>query len=176
MPEIVYYAAASLDGYIATRDGGIDWLPPIEADGEDYGYHDFYASVDSIVMGSLTYEKVLRHAEWPYPGKPCWVFTRRPLTATAPGVVLTAGPPEKVMEEIAGRNLKRTWLLGGGKLASSFRERGMIDTYGIGLVPAILGGGIPLLAPHGGLERLMLSGCQGYPDGSVMLWYRKAES
>jgi len=54
-------------------------------------------------MGSLTYEKVLRHAEWPYPGKPCWVFTRRPLPLAAPDVTLTAGPPEKVVEEIAGR-------------------------------------------------------------------------
>ena len=176
MVEIVYYAAASLDGQIATRDGGIEWLPPIEADGEDYGYRDFYASVDAVLMGSRTYEQAMRHAEWAYPGKPCWVFTRRPLQAVSPEVTLTAGPPEKIVEEIAGRNLKRAWIVGGGKLASSFRERGLIGAYGIGLIPAILGGGIPLLAPHGGVEKLMLSGCQTYPDGTVMLWYRKAET
>src|ERR1044071_7730004 len=72
MVEIVYYAAASLDGFIATSDGGIDWLPPIEAEGEDYGYRDFYASVDALLMGSATYEHILRHAAWPYAGKPCW--------------------------------------------------------------------------------------------------------
>ena len=77
MVEIVYYAAASLDGFIATPDGGIDWLPPIALDGEDYGYRDFYASVDAILMGSGTYENILRHAAWPYEGKPCWVFTRQ---------------------------------------------------------------------------------------------------
>ena len=59
MVEIVYYAAASLDGFIATPDGGVDWLPPIEPGGEDYGYGDFYAS------GSATYENILRHAAWP---------------------------------------------------------------------------------------------------------------
>ena len=84
MVEIVYYAAASLDGQIATRDGGIDWLPPIETPGSDsggfdYGYPDFYASVDALLMGSRTYEKILRHDDWPYMDKPTWVFTRRPL-------------------------------------------------------------------------------------------------
>jgi len=64
---------------------------------------------------------------------------------------------------------------GGGKLALSFRERGLLHAYGIGIVPAILGGGIPLLAPHGELEKLTLTGCQSYPDGTVMLWYRKVE-
>src|SRR6185436_9202777 len=62
MVEIVYYAAASLDGFIATPDGSVDWLPPIEAGGEDYGYGDFYASADAILMGSATYENILRHA------------------------------------------------------------------------------------------------------------------
>jgi len=77
MVEIVYYAAASLDGFIATPDGGVDWLPPIEAGGEDYGYGDFYPSVDAILMGSATYENILRHAAWPYPDKRCWVFSKQ---------------------------------------------------------------------------------------------------
>jgi dihydrofolate reductase len=177
MVEIVYYAAASLDGYIATRDGGIDWLPPIESGAEDYGYHDFYHSVDALLMGSRTYEKILRHSEWPYPGKPCWVFTRRPLEPpeSPAQITFTADPPKAIFDELALRSIKRAWLVGGGKLASSFRERGLLHAYGIGIVPAILGGGIPLLAPHGELEKLILTGCQSYPDGAVLLWYRKSE-
>jgi dihydrofolate reductase len=177
MVEIVYYAAASLDGFIATPDGGIDWLPPIEAAGEDYGYHDFYASVDAVLMGSATYENILRHAAWPYAGKPCWVFTRqrRYMKSSNADITFTAASPEHIAAEIEGQGVKRAWIVGGGKLAASFRERGLITTYGIGIVPAILGGGIPLLAPQGPLERLTLSGCQAYPDGAVMLWYRKAE-
>jgi dihydrofolate reductase len=184
MVEIVYYAAASLDGYIATRDGGIDWLPPLDA-GEDYGYGDFYASVDALLMGSRTYEKIQRHDEWPYPGKPCWVFTRRPLVlppnvdatgnAGGGGITFTTDPPEMVLDELALRRIKRAWIVGGGRLASSFRERGLIRTYGIGVMPTILGGGIPLLAAHGEPEKLTLTGCQTFPDGVLMLWYRKAE-
>jgi dihydrofolate reductase len=176
MVEIVYYAAASLDGFIATPDGGVDWLPPIEGDGEDYGYRDFYASVDAVLMGSATYEQILRHPAWPYPGKPCWVFTKQRRYATSGGaaIAFTAAPPERIAEEIEGQGLERAWLVGGGKLAASFRERGLITTYGIGIVPAILGGGIPLLAPHGPLDKLTLTGCQAYADGVVMLWYRTA--
>ncbi len=178
MVEIVYYAAASLDGFIATPDGGIEWLPPIEADGEDYGYYDFYATVDAVLMGSGTYEKILRHPEWPYAGKPCWVFTRRPLYAPSGSadITFTDAPPEAIAAEIAARGLARAWIVGGGKLAAAFREKGLITSYGIGIVPAILGGGIPLLAPRGALEKLVLTGCQASPDGAVMLWYRKAEA
>jgi dihydrofolate reductase len=176
MVEIVYYAAASLDGFIATADGGIDWLPPIEADGEDYGYHDFYSSVDAVLMGSATYEKILRHAAWPYAGKPCWVFSRqrRYAKSSDANITFTAAPPDHIAREIEDQGLKRAWIVGGGRLAASFRERSLITTYGIGIVPAILGEGIPLLEARGPLDRLMLTGCQAFPDGIVMLWYRSA--
>jgi dihydrofolate reductase len=180
MVEIVYYAAASLDGFIATADGGIDWLPPIEAGdgsgGEDYGYRDFYASVDAVLMGSATYENIQGQAAWPYAGKPCWVFSkqRRYMKSGSAGVTFTAAPPDHIATEMEGQGIKRAWIVGGGKLAASFREQGLITAYGIGIVPAILGGGIPLLAPKGALDKLALTGCQTYPDGVVMLWYRKA--
>jgi dihydrofolate reductase len=176
MVEIVYYAAASLDGFIATPDGGVDWLPPIETGGEDYGYGDFYASVGALLMGSATYENILRHAAWPYPDKKCWVFTkqRRYAKGGDTNVTFTGAPPDRIAEELDGQGIKRAWLVGGGKLAAAFRACGLITTYGICVVPAILGGGIPLLAPRGSPDSLMLSGCQAYPDGAVMLWYRKA--
>ena len=176
MVEIVYYAAASLDGFIATADGGVDWLPPIEAEGEDYGYRDFYPSVDAVLMGSATYEQIQQQAAWPYAGKPCWVFTRqrRYAKSSTADITFTAAPPEHIAEELARQGLKRAWLVGGGKLAASFRECGLITAYGIGIVPAILGGGIPLIEARGPLDKLTLTGCQAYPDGVVMLWYRKA--
>ena len=74
--EIIYYVAASLDGLIATPDGGIDWLKPFEGGAEDYGYGEFYASIEAVLLGRATYETALRFPEWPYPGKPYWVFSR----------------------------------------------------------------------------------------------------
>jgi dihydrofolate reductase len=176
MVEIVYYAAASLDGFIATADGGVDWLPPIEAEGEDYGYRDFYGSVDAVLMGSATYEQIQQQAAWPYGGKPCWVFTRqrRYAKSSTAEITFTAASPEHIAEEMAKQGLNRAWLVGGGNLAASFRERGLIAAYGIGIVPAILGGGVPLIEARGPLDKLTLTGCQAYPDGVVMLWYRNA--
>ena len=98
MVDIVYYAAASLDGFIATPDGGVDWLPPIEAGGEDYGYGDFYASVDAVLMGSTTYENILRQTAWPYPDKKCWVFSkqRRYAKSSTASIAFTGAAPDYI--------------------------------------------------------------------------------
>lgn len=54
MPDVVYYMAYSLDGYIATANGSVDWLTPFQSKGDDYGFADFYSSVDALVMRSHT--------------------------------------------------------------------------------------------------------------------------
>lgn len=70
------FIATSLDGFIARKNGGIDWLPGLDSDpGESYGYDDFIASVDGLVMGRNSFEKVLEFGEWPYP-KPVMVMSR----------------------------------------------------------------------------------------------------
>jgi dihydrofolate reductase len=127
-------------------------------------------------MGSATYENILRHGAWPYADKRCWVFSKQRgyAKSSSANIAFTGASPDYIAEELTGHNFKRAWIVGGGKLATSFRERGLITRYGFCIVPTILGGGIPLLAPRGQPDKLMLSGCQTYPDGVVMLWYRKA--
>ena len=73
------FIATSLDGFIAREDGGLDWLDQANAGvppGEDCGYSEFMASVDALVMGRHTFEKVLGFPEWPYADKPVWVLSR----------------------------------------------------------------------------------------------------
>ena len=67
MPEVVYYVATSLDGYIATSDGSVDWLTPFQAQREDHGATEFEASVDALLLGSHTYEFALQLGQWPAP-------------------------------------------------------------------------------------------------------------
>jgi dihydrofolate reductase len=169
--NIVYYVPVSVDGYIATLDGGVEWLPPIEAEGEDYGYYKFYDSIDALLMGSRTYKKVLEHHRWPYPGKPCWVFTRRQIAVKQPEIILTSNSPIEIVAEFQVRRLKRVWLVGGGDLASSFRTCGLISEYVIGIIPTVLGAGIPLFASPGPLEKLKLAECKSFPSGAVLLRY-----
>jgi len=79
MSDVVLYIAATLDGFIASSDGGIDWLKPFEQAGEDYGYAAFHARVGAVIIGGNTYRQALGFGEWPYAGVTTWVATRRGL-------------------------------------------------------------------------------------------------
>jgi uncharacterized protein YhfF/dihydrofolate reductase len=171
MPEIIYYVAASLDGFIATPDGGIAWLAPFEAAGEDYGYAAFYASIDALLLGSRTYEQALTFDPWPYPGKPSWVFSGRPLPAAQPGVIVTAQTPRQVAAELEVRGVRRAWLVGGGHLADAFRAEGLITEYVVSIIPVILGAGIPLFGAAGLQENLHFVEHKVYSNGVVQLKY-----
>ena len=171
MPEVVYHVAASLDAYIATPDGGVGWLAPFEGKGEDYGFSKFYASVDAVLLGRRTYEQSLTFGEWPHPGKPCWVFSRRNLKTTETGVTSTDRDPRQVVNELETRNLNRAWLVGGGKLASVFQSQRLISEYIVSVVSVVLGAGIPLFASGGPKQALKLIETKSYPSGIVQLRY-----
>ena len=158
--EIIHYVAASLDGYIATPEGGIDWLKPYEGTGEDYGYGEFYASVEAVLLGRATYEQSLQFPEWPYAGKPYWVFSRA-----------TGNTPGSVIAEMQARGLRRAWLVGGGKLAAAFRAERLISEHIVSIVPVLLGRGIPMFDGPGGKETLRLKTSRAYPSGIVQLRY-----
>lgn len=176
MAEIIYYVAASLDGFIATADGGVDWLAPFEGTDEDYGYKTFFGGLDGLVMGSRTYEQARKLGEWPYRGKPSWVMSKRSLDVSVPDVTVSAKRPSELLSEFDARKLKRVWLVGGAQLAASFRANGMIDEYVISVVPLLLGGGIALFATPGASEKLKLVETKSYSSGLVQLRYVRAAS
>jgi dihydrofolate reductase len=174
LPYLVYYAAASLDGFIATSDGGVEWLAPFEASAEDYGYADFYASVDALVMGRRTYDQVLTFGEWPYQDKPVCVFSTRPLVPVSASVVASPAAPAAVLGDLEAAGAARVWLVGGGALAGSLAAASLIDEYIISTMPVLLGSGVPLL---GGVEvssTLTLVESRRYVDGVIQSVYRPA--
>jgi dihydrofolate reductase len=150
MPRTSYYVAASLDGFIAEEDGGLQWLfdaaeNPLE--GGDANYNAFYAQVRALAIGASTYEIMLRHA-WAYEGVPAWVFTHRPFaTPEGADVRYVQGAVSDHLEEMraaAGDGV--LWVIGGGELASQFVEAGALDELIVSYVPVVLGRGIPLFA------------------------------
>ena len=72
--RIILYIAISLDGFIARKDGSVDWLSPYENGSEDYGYNEFYKKIRTVIMGNTTYKQVLSFGDFPYKGKDCFVF------------------------------------------------------------------------------------------------------
>ncbi len=170
--RVTYSVAVSMDGYIATIDGGLGWLKPFESIGEDYGYHEFYRGIDAAIMGSHTYEQCLSFAEWPYPGKPCWVLSRRSFPNARCDVTVTSETPIAILRKLRALGLMRIWLAGGGALAASMRKSGLIDEYIVSVIPVILGGGIGLFAHGSAQDTLSLVNSKIYPNGVAQLHYR----
>ena len=100
--KVSVYIATSLDGFIARKDGGLDWLNNANAtvsEGEDCGYHGFMLSVDVLIMGRKTYEQVLCFSEWPYGKTRVVVLSRRPITfpADLPNTVTHSSETPRVL-------------------------------------------------------------------------------
>ncbi len=169
---VVLYIAASLDGFVADRDGGIDWLDQAtsKADG-DYGYADFYASVGTLVMGRRTYEQVRGFGAWPYLGKPTVVFSSHRPDGEHPEAEFASGDPDEVIASLRSQVEGDIWLVGGGDLIASFRAAGLIDTIILTILPVLLGEGVPLFAgaqPGGGLRHVET---HTFESGVVQLRY-----
>lgn len=140
------FIATSLDGFIARRDGSLDWLPkPGDASlaGEDHGYDAFIADVDAIVMGRNSFDVVLASG-WRY-SRPIYVLTHRPLPPIPEGVQAqaVAGTPREVVAALATRGHRHLYVDGGATL-TQFLEAGLIERMTLTSVPVLLGDGIRL--------------------------------
>lgn len=145
------YIATSLDGFIARPDGSIDWLYPGESQeaAEDYGYQEFFDSVDCLVMGRNTYELVRGFDAWPYGEKWVVVLSSRPLQipeSIAGTVESMSGTPEEVVHRLAQRGATHLYV-DGGKTIQGFLAAGLIQEMTITTIPILIGSGIPLFGP-----------------------------
>lgn len=170
MARIVYYVAASLDGFIADSAGGVDWLP--DAESGDCGYADFYAGVEALLMGRRTYDQVLSFGEWPYLGKPAYVFTHSPPSDGPEGVQFVQSNAVDFAQDIVNRHAGLVWLVGGANLADQFRQAGLIDQILLFMMPIILGQGVPLFGGEGSPTRLELDSTETHAGGIAQLNYR----
>jgi dihydrofolate reductase len=143
------FIATSLDGFIARPNDDLDWLPP--GGGEEHGYNAFIATVDALVIGRRTYEKVLTFDSWPYGEKPVFVLSTRALAAAPPGALVErlSGAPAEIVSLLAGRGVQHVYV-DGGITIQRFLQAGLIQRLIITRIPVLLGAGIPLF---GALER-----------------------
>ncbi len=153
--KVSVYIATSLDGFIAGKDGELDWLNESNATvprGEDCGFKAFLDSVDTIVMGRKTYETVLSFGEWPYEGKPIVVLSRNAISfpPNVPNTVThSSDAPQDLLERLADEGAERVYV-DGGITIQRFLSEGLVDEFTVTTIPVILGDGIPLF---GSLEK-----------------------
>ncbi|WP_299442030.1 dihydrofolate reductase family protein [uncultured Rhodospira sp.] len=165
------YSAVSLDGFIATPEGGVEWLAPF--DDQDLGYADFYARVGLLVMGRATYEQTLSFGPWPYTDKPCWVLTSRPLDGDIPnGVARWQGDIPGLMRRAREHDDGDTWVVGGARTIALFLTHGRVDQIDMFVVPTWLGQGLPLFPEVAPRLLPTLVRSQQYAGGVVQLTYR----
>jgi dihydrofolate reductase len=144
MMEIILYIAVSQDGFIADETGGVAWLDKYNDCPEDYGYPEFYASIDALVFGRITYEQVLTFGPWPYPDKKSYILTSNPLIPVNDSVEIVSTDISTFVEKAKLLGIKRLWLMGGAQLAGAFDKLGLIDEYILTVIPEKLGKGISL--------------------------------
>lgn len=168
--RIQLFIATSLDGFIARSDGRIDWL----FTDADYGYAEFFAGIDTVLMGRRTLEDCLRFDPWPNSGKRTIAFSRTPRAAPRADVEYTAEPVSEVVRRIRSQPGRHLWLVGGGEVVRDFLRADLIDDYIISVHPIILGEGRPLFPSIGRDTHLRLAATRSYASGLVTLHYTRA--
>lgn len=171
--KLTLYIASSLDGYIAKPDGDIGWLSAVEAPPEDYGYAAFVKTVDTIIMGRKTYEKVLSFGiPWPHKGRKCYVLSKTK-TGRDENVEFFNGDPGDLLAQIRKTPGLNIYCDGGADVVHELMQRDLIDQYIISIIPVLLGGGIPLFKPGRPEQNLNLARCETFPTGLVQLHYER---
>lgn len=168
---ITLYIAASVDGYIATEDGSVDWLEAFEQDSDEPGgYEAFYETVDCLVICSRTYEQILGFGEWPYDGKPTYVLTTRDLQRADDAVEFVEGDVEALADRLTDE-YGHVWLVGGAELAQAFLRQRLVDQLRLTLAPVLLGDGTRLFEDTDERTTLHHLGTTTHESGLVELRY-----
>lgn len=169
---ISVFVGTSLDGFLARRNGDFDFLPA--GGGEPHGYDEFIASVDAIVIGRNTFEKVLTLGGWPYGKKRVVVLSSRPidLSAAVGGVVeQMGGTPAEIVSRLAATGARHLYV-DGGITVQRFLSAGLVQRLIITRVPVLIGEGIPLFGPVPHDIRLTHVTTRHYASGLVQSEYR----
>jgi len=165
MRKIILGLGISLDGYIARKNGAVDWLSM----DWDYDWTAFFKTIDAVLMGRKSWEVALamtpknKRKSNPYGSMETYVFSNTLLTSGVEGVEIVSGDLKEFVKNLKAKDGKNIWLSGGGDLAKSFLNENLVDEIHLGIMPHLLGSGLPLFLE---LEReipLRLISCKTYP-------------
>jgi dihydrofolate reductase len=165
------FVGISVDGFIARKDGGIDWLPHTT---EDHGYAELMATVDAMVIGRGTYETVLGFGgRWAYGRTPVVVLSARPLDLSALKdlpVEQMSGDPAEIVARLEARGVRHIYV-DGGVTVQRFLRAGLIQRLVLTRVPVLIGEGLPLFGPLETDVPLRHVRTRDFPSGLVQSEY-----
>ena len=178
--RVTIHMVASLDGFIARRDGSVDWLETADefTDGVTFepGYVEaFLETIDCYVMGSRTYETALgfeaKGFGWAYGDKPTFVLTRRELRRTRDTVEFYAGDLAQFLNERLRPEFRSIWVVGGGDVCAACVRLGLADEVRYSIMPVLIGEGIAFFEKLDNDVTLHLAEVNAYKSGMVELRY-----
>ena len=175
MRKIIVYIATSADGFIARKDGAVDWLDRPRTAG-DYGMGRFFKSIDTILWGRKTYDMILKFQKEgksgpEMPGIKNYAFSHKPPKKVIDGFEFVKEPIKKFTRRLRATKGKDIWMMGGGGIIASFLDAGEIDEFIVHVIPIFIGAGIPLVAPRKRTVPLKLISSKKFSDGVVRLHY-----
>jgi dihydrofolate reductase len=172
MRKIILAAGLSLDGHIARPDGSVDFL----FHSKDYSMAPFFKTVDTAIMGRKTLEAGLRLGKTDTiatPGMTMYVFSRTLPEGQRNGAIVTHDSPKSFVQSLRKKKGKHIWHMGGGELAREFLKEDLIDELNLGIVPTLIGEGIPLFPPGYPERKFSLVENKIYSKGLITLKYSR---
>jgi dihydrofolate reductase len=178
--NVTIHMVASLDGFIARRDGSVDWMETADefagGDVMEPGFvEEFLKTIDCYVMGSRTYETALgfeaKGFGWAYGDKPTFVFTGRDLPRTRDAVKFCSGDLKQFVNEQLRPAFGSIWVVGGGMLSGECLRLGLADEVRYSILPILIGDGISFFEKLDRDVALHLAAMKAYKSGMVELRY-----
>ena len=172
MRKSILYIACSLDGYIAAPGDNLDFLDVPQHNWDDYGYKEFTANVDTIILGKKTFDWVhTKIPKWPHE-EYTYVWTRTPKPAHD-NVEYYTGDLRELILKLKSTPGKNIFIDGGSEVVHACLQHDMIDEMIISIMPVLLGDGIPLFKPGRQEQWQELVSAKSYPSGVVQVNYRR---
>ena len=173
--KVILYISMSLDGYIATKDNSLDFLSIVEQEGEDYGYIDFVKSVDTVIIGRKTYEKVIEMGyEYPHKDKDVYIVTRTAKPSIGNFKFYT-GELTQLVNSLKNQSGKHIYCDGGAEIVNELIINDLVDEYIISVIPILLGDGIKLFKDGRPEQKLELVSAKQFGKGLTQLHYKRAD-
>lgn len=165
----------SLDGYIATKNNSLEFLSLVEQEGEDYGYNDFVKSVDAVIIGRKTYEKVIAMGyEYPHTDKDVYILTRTAKPSIDNFKFYTEDLTQLV-SDLKSKPGKNIYCDGGAEIANELIKNNLVDEFIISVIPILLGDGIKLFNDGRPEQKLQLVSTKQFNKGLTQLHYKGAD-
>jgi len=171
--KVILYIATSLDGYIAKPNDDLGFLSIVEKEGEDYGYADFIKTVDAVIVGRKTYDKVLSMGfDFPHTDKDAYIITRttRPSIGS---VKFYTGDLKSLVDKLKSENGKNIFCDGGSEIVHELLKNDLIDEFIISIIPILVGNGTKLFKDGRPEQLVELISTKQFEKGLTQLHYKR---